>query len=118
MQITMLKSKIHRATVTEANIHYEGSLTLDSDLMEQAEMVEYEKVQVLNINNGARFETYLIKGPPGSGVVCLNGAAARLGSVTDKVIIITYCNLSPEETSSHKPKVLLLGENNKVKSNS
>ena len=118
MQITMLKSKIHRATVTEANIHYEGSLTLDADLMKQAEMVEYEKVQVLNINNGARFETYLIKGPAGSGVVCLNGAAARLGSVTDKVIIITYCSMTPEESSSHEPKVLLLGENNQIKSKS
>ena len=115
MLISLLKSKIHRATVTEANIHYEGSLTLDTDLMKKANMIEYEKVQVLNINNGARFETYLINGEPGSGVVCLNGAAARLGEVTDKIIIITYCEMTPEEAKTHTPKVMLLGESNQIK---
>ena len=90
MQIEILKSKIHRAVITEANLQYVGSLTLDEDLMEAANMIEHEKIQVVNVNNGERLETYLIKGKRGSGVVCLNGPAARKGAVGDPVVIISY----------------------------
>jgi aspartate 1-decarboxylase len=103
MQITLLKSKIHRATVTEADLHYVGSLTLDPDLMEAAGMVCFEKVQVVNLNNGSRLETYLIEGQRGSGVVCLNGPAARLGHRGDLVIVITYAEMTPDEARAHRP---------------
>ncbi|MBI3320182.1 MAG: aspartate 1-decarboxylase, partial [Candidatus Omnitrophica bacterium] len=94
---TICKSKIHGATVTEANLQYTGSLTLDASLMQTANLVPYEQVQVVNVNNGARFETYCIEGAPGSGIVCLNGAAARLAVVGDKIIVISYAQMTEEE---------------------
>lgn len=103
MEIEILKSKIHRATITEANLNYVGSLTLDENLMEAANMIENEKVQVVNVNNGSRLETYLIKGKRGSGVCCLNGPAARLGAVGDIVIIISYARMDFEKAKSFKP---------------
>src|SRR6476469_8111018 len=106
MQIEVLKSKIHRAVITEANLHYVGSLTLDEDLMDAANMIEHEKVQIVNVNNGERIETYLIKGKKGSGVCCLNGPAARKGAVGDVVIIISYCSLDFEEAKKFKPWVV------------
>ena len=109
----MCKSKIHRATVTEADLNYEGSITIDEDLMKAADLLEYEKVQVLNIDTGARFETYVIKGEPGSGTICLNGAAARLVLIGYKVIIISYAYMSEEVARNYKPKIILVDENNK-----
>jgi aspartate 1-decarboxylase len=108
-------SKIHHATVTEADLHYEGSLTVDEDLLEAAGIGLYEKVQVVNVNNGARFETYTIPGKRRSRVVCLNGAAARLGHVGDRLIIITYGLLNEEEARNHKPKVIILDDDNNIK---
>lgn len=113
MMRQMMKSKLHRATVTEANLNYVGSVTIDEDLLELVDILPDEKVQVVNNNNGARLETYAIAGPRGSGVVCLNGAAARLVQVGDSVIIISYGLLSEEEVRSHKPKIAILGENNR-----
>ncbi|MBL0953346.1 MAG: aspartate 1-decarboxylase [Leptospira sp.] len=116
MIITVCKGKIHRAVVTEAELHYEGSLTVDLDLMEMAGMKPYEQVSVVNVNNGARFETYLIVGERGSGTICLNGAAARLGMKGDKVIIITYGQVEEKELpSDYKPKVVFVDENNRPK---
>lgn len=112
MYRTMMKSKIHRATVTEANLNYIGSITIDEDLMETADLLENEKVQIVNNNNGARLETYVIPGPRGSGVICLNGAAARLVQPGDNVIIISYAQMSAEELRSHKPTVVFVDENN------
>ncbi|MGE5682256.1 MAG: aspartate 1-decarboxylase [Bacillota bacterium] len=111
----MFKSKIHRATVTMSELYYEGSITIDRDLLEAADILEYEKVQVVNVNNGARFETYTLIGEPGSGIICLNGPAARLGAVGDEVIIITYARLAEEEARRHKPKIVLVDKENKVK---
>lgn len=116
MQRTFLKSKLHRATVTDANLNYEGSLSIDPELMQAADIMPYEKVDVVNINNGARFTTYAILGKPHSGEICLNGAAARLGHVGDRVIIITYVNLNEDEFGNHQPKAILLDENNQIKS--
>ncbi len=113
MNIEMLRAKLHRATVTDADLNYEGSISIDPQLYKAAGMLEYEKVDVLNITNGARLTTYIING--GKGEVCLNGAAARLGHKGEKVIIASYCSLSMEEAKKHKPKVLLLDENNKIK---
>ncbi|WP_334071549.1 MULTISPECIES: aspartate 1-decarboxylase [Paenibacillus] len=110
---TMMKSKIHRATVTEANLNYVGSITIDEDLMESADLLENEKVQIVNNNNGARLETYVIPGPRGSGVICLNGAAARLVQPGDQVIIISYAMLSAEEVRSHKPTVVFVDSGNR-----
>lgn len=110
---TMMKSKLHRATVTEANLSYVGSVTIDEDLMEAAQLLENEKVQIVNNNNGARLETYVITGKRGSGVICLNGAAARLVQPGDQVIIISYAMMSDEEIKSHKPIVVILDEGNK-----
>lgn len=115
MQRFLMKSKIHRATVTEADLHYEGSLTVDQDLMDAAQMVSYEMIKVYNINSGDRFETYVIPGPRGQGDICLNGAAARKGQKGDLVIIVTSCMLDEEELASFKPLVVLVDENNKVK---
>ena len=109
----MCKSKIHRATVTEANLDYEGSLTIDESLMQGADIVPYEMVQVLNLNNGQRFETYAIPGPKGSGVICLNGAAARLGVVKDKVIIISAAYVDESDVPSFSPKVVFVNDKNK-----
>jgi len=108
-----MKSKIHRATVTEANLNYVGSITIDEDLMEAADLWENEKVQVVNINNGARLETYVIPGPRGSGVICLNGAAARHAQPGDKVIIISYALMTEEEARSYKPRIVLMDEANR-----
>ncbi len=108
----MCKSKIHRATVTEAKLNYEGSITVDELLLEAADIVPYEMVQVLNVNNGQRFETYAIPGPKGSGVVCLNGPAARLGVVGDKVIIISTSVLTESEVPAFLPKVIFVNERN------
>jgi aspartate 1-decarboxylase len=109
----MMKSKIHRATVTEANLNYVGSITIDENLMEAADILENEKVQIVDNNNGSRLETYVIPGPRGSGVICLNGAAARLVQPGDTVIIISYAMLSSEELESHKPTVVFVDENNR-----
>lgn len=109
----MMKSKIHRATVTEANLNYVGSITIDEDLMEAADVIENEKVQIVDNNNGSRLETYVIPGPRGSGVICLNGAAARLVQPGDTVIIISYAVLSSEELEAHKPTVVFVDENNR-----
>lgn len=114
MNIDVLKSKVHRATITEANLNYVGSLTLDEDLMEGANMIENEKVQVVNVNNGERIETYLIKGKRGSGVCCLNGPAARRGMVGDVVVIISYANMPFEEARTFKPWVVFPKEGNKL----
>jgi aspartate 1-decarboxylase len=109
----MMKSKIHRATVTEANLNYVGSITIDEDLMEAADLLENEKVQIVDNNNGSRLETYVIPGPRGSGVICLNGAAARLVQPGDTVIIISYAMLSSEELAGHKPTVVFVDADNK-----
>jgi aspartate 1-decarboxylase len=114
MQIEILKSKIHRAVITEANLNYVGSLTLDEDLMNAANMIEYEKVQIVNVNNGSRIETYLIKGKKGSGVCCLNGPAARQGAVGDTVIIISYATMDFEKAKSFKPSVVFPKPGNKL----
>jgi len=114
MQRIMLKSKIHRAIITEANLYYEGSFTIDEDILDLADMLPYEKVSVVNINNGERFETYVIAGKRGSKVFCLNGAAARKGQVGDEVIIISYMNLEPEELLDYKPTIVFVDKNNNV----
>lgn len=111
---TMMKAKLHRATVTEANLNYVGSITIDEDLLDLVDMLPNEKVQIVNNNNGARLETYIIPGPRGSGVICLNGAAARLVHPGDKVIIISYALMSEEEARTHQPKVAILDQNNRV----
>jgi aspartate 1-decarboxylase len=110
----MCKSKIHRATVTDANLNYEGSITLDENLMDAADLLPYEKVQIVNNNNGARFETYVIKGKRGTGTICLNGAAARLVAPGDLVIIISYVNIDESELATFKPKILNVDENNNI----
>ncbi|HOJ67401.1 MAG TPA: aspartate 1-decarboxylase [Candidatus Hydrogenedentes bacterium] len=114
MILTMMKSKIHRATVTEANLNYVGSLTVDADLLDAAEMLPYEQVHVLNINTGARFVTYLMEGPRGSGVMCLNGAAARLGQPGDLIIAITYAQMDEKEARNHQPLVVLVDNRNRI----
>jgi len=114
MYRTMMKSKLHRATVTEANLNYVGSITIDQDLMELIDVYENEKVQIVDNNNGARFETYVIPGTRGSGVICLNGAAARLVQPGDKVIIISYGMMTSEEARSYKPLIAILDDDNKV----
>src|SRR5512138_1322038 len=114
MQIEVLKSKVHRVLITEANLNYVGSLTLDEDLMEAANMIENEKVQVVNVNNGTRLETYLIKGKRGSGVCCLNGPAARQGAVGDIVIIISYAAMEFEKAKTFKPWIVFPKEGNKL----
>ena len=112
---TLLGGKIHRATVTQADLNYVGSITIDQDLLDAAGILVNEKVQVVNNNNGERFETYAISGERGSGVICLNGAAARLVQAGDVVIIMSYVTLSEPEISSHEPTVVLLDENNKIR---
>ncbi|MEZ5358180.1 MAG: aspartate 1-decarboxylase [Candidatus Zixiibacteriota bacterium] len=115
MLITLCRSKIHRATVTDANLDYEGSLSIDRDLIDAAGLYVHEKIQVVNINTGSRLETYVIEGKRGSGTICLNGAAARLGATGDKVIIIAYGHFTPEEAETFKPTFVLVDENNKLK---
>ena len=114
MEIEVLKSKIHRAVITEANLNYVGSLTVDEDLMEAANMIEFEKVQIVNVNNGTRIETYLIKGKRGSGVCCLNGPAARQGAVGDIVIVISYATLEFEKAKTFKPWIVFPKPGNRL----
>jgi len=111
----MFKSKLHQMAVTEANLMYEGSITIDQDLLDAANLLPYEKVQVLNITNGSRLETYTIPGERGSRVCCLNGAAARMTQVGDRIIVISYAEMTPEEAKEHKPKVVIVDENNDPK---
>jgi len=114
MLIELLKSKIHRATVTEACLNYEGSITIDKELMEAAGLFLHEKVHVLNINNGERFQTYVIEGKPKSGVICLNGAAARLVQKNDLIIIAAYISMTPQEAETWHPKVVKVNIENKI----
>lgn len=114
MTIELLKSKIHKVVVTEANLNYVGSITIDETLMEAAHLIENEKVQVLDVNNGERFETYVIKGAKDSGVICLNGPAARKVCVGDVVVVISYCSMDFEEAKSFKPWILFPDKNNKI----
>ncbi|MFQ7291944.1 MAG: aspartate 1-decarboxylase [Monoglobales bacterium] len=116
MNIEMLKGKIHRAVVTQAELDYVGSITVDMDLLDAAGILEYEKVQIVDINNGERFETYTIAGERGSGVICLNGAAARCVQKGDKIIIMAYCTLDTDEAKEHKPKVVFVDSENKIHS--
>jgi len=116
MLIEVLKSKIHRVKITEAELHYVGSITIDEDLMEASNIVENEKVQIVNINNGERIETYVIKGQRGSGQICLNGPAARKAQVGDIIIIISYCSIDQDEAKSHQPVVIFPDEKNKLTS--
>lgn len=115
MNITMLKSKIHRAVVVQAELNYVGSVTVDPALMKAAGILEYEKVQIVDIENGNRFETYTIAGEENSGMICLNGAAARQVQVGDHIILMAYCDMTPEEAENHKPKVVFVDEENKIK---
>ena len=112
---TICKSKLHGATVTEANVQYTGSITLDARLMKAADLVPYEQVHVVDVDNGARLVTYCIEGPSGSGTVCVNGAAARLVSTGDTVIIIAYAQVTPQELETFTPRIVLLGEGNTVR---
>lgn len=114
MQIEMLKGKIHRATVTQAELAYVGSITIDEDIMDAAGIAEYQKVDIVDIDNGERFATYTIAGERGSKIFCLNGAAARCACVGDKIIIMAYCQMTPEEAAEHKPAVVFLDDNNDV----
>ena len=114
MNVTMLKGKIHRATVMQADLNYVGSITIDEELMQAAGILEYEQVQIVDINNGSRFETYAICGERGSGLICLNGAAARCVSTGDKIIIMAYCGLSAEEAPKHRPSVVFVDDQNKI----
>lgn len=114
MYIEVLKSKIHRAKITQAELHYVGSITIDEDLMDAAHLLENEKVQIVNVNNGERLETYVIKGDRGSGMICLNGPAARKAQVGDIVIIISYASMEREEAKSHQPKLVFPDSHNKL----
>lgn len=114
MYIEMLKGKIHRATVTQAELDYVGSITVDAALLEASGILEYEKVQIVDINNGARFETYTIAGEAGSGIICLNGAAARCVQKGDKVIIMAYAKMSPKEAAENPPRVVFVDDENKI----
>ena len=118
MFIKMLKAKIHRVTVTEANLDYTGSLTLDEDLMDAARIKEYEKIHVLDITNGSRIETYIIRGKRSSGQVCINGAAAHLIKTGDLVIIVSYCQITDEESLYHQPQIVYVDADNQVLSTS
>ena len=114
MQLTMLKGKIHRAVVKQVELNYVGSITIDPKLMEAAGILEYEQVQIVDVENGNRFETYTIDGEPGSGMICLNGAAARQVQVGDHVIIMAYCQMDAKEAADHKPKVVFVDEENHI----
>ena len=114
MQITVYKSKLHRATVTQADLNYIGSITIDEDLMDAAKLVEHERVQIVNVNNGERLETYVIKGERGSGTICLNGPAARKVSVGDIVIVISYCQLTMDEYKNHVPVTIHVNSANQL----
>ena len=114
MELTLLKAKIHRATVTQADLDYVGSITIDSNLLAESGIMEYEMVAIADIDNGSRVETYVIAGEAGSGIICLNGAAAKCVNVGDKVIIMAYAQMTPDEAKSHKPTVLFVDDNNKI----
>ena len=114
MKIELLKGKIHRATVVQAELDYVGSITVDEALLEASGILEYEKVQIVDVNNGSRFETYTIAGERGSGMICLNGAAARCVSVGDKIILMAYAQMTPEEAKNHKPTVVFVDDKNQV----
>lgn len=114
MYLNMLKGKIHRATVMQAELDYVGSITVDEDLLEAAGILEYEKVQIVDVNNGERFETYTIAGERGSGMICPNGAAARCVQKGDKIIIMCYCQMEPSEVKDNPPKVVFVDDNNKI----
>lgn len=114
MEISMLKSKIHRAVITQAELNYVGGVTIDEELMEAAGLYEYERVHISNVNSGSRIETYVIAGERGSGVICLNGAAARSGQKGDHVIIMAYANMAPDEIKTHRPKVVFVGDKNEI----
>lgn len=114
MEITLLKAKIHRAVVKQADLDYVGSITIDSDLLRESGILEYEKVEIADIDNGNRFETYAIAGEAGSGIICLNGAAARCVSEGDKIIIMAYAQMTTEEAKEHKPTVIFVDEDNKI----
>ena len=111
----MLRAKIHRIAVTECELEYEGSLTLDASLMQAADMLPYERIEVLDVDNGKRFATYLIEGDAGSGVCCVNGAAARLVEKGDRLILVSYTSLGDAEAKTHRPRVVLIGEENRIK---
>ena len=111
----MMKSKIHGATVTEANLRYTGSITIDRNLLKASDMYPFERVQIVNLNNGSRVETYVLEGQPGSGTICMNGAAARWAEAGDKVIIISYGLMEPKEIRKHLPKVIFVDEKNRIK---
>ncbi|AYE34345.1 aspartate 1-decarboxylase [Clostridium septicum] len=114
MKLNMLKGKIHRATVIQAELDYVGSITIDEDLLDAAGILEYEMVQIVDINNGNRFETYTIAGERGTGMICLNGAAARCVQVNDKIIIMSYCQLDSNEVKDHKPRVIFVNNENRI----
>ncbi|MGL4655324.1 MAG: aspartate 1-decarboxylase [Sarcina sp.] len=114
MRVSMLKGKIHRAKVVQAALDYVGSITIDEDLLEAAGIMEYEKVSIVDIDNGARFETYTIAGERGTGLICLNGAAARCVQVNDKIIIMCYCDMERDEAIDHKPRVIFVDEENRI----
>jgi aspartate 1-decarboxylase len=115
MLLNLLKAKIHRATVTDANVAYEGSITIDRQLLEASGIHVHEQVHVVDVDNGERFVTYVIEGEPGSGVLCVNGAAARLVSPGDRVIVIAYCHATAEEAKTHRPRVVFVDEENAIK---
>lgn len=114
MNITLLKAKIHRAVVKQADLDYVGSITIDSRLLRESGILEYEKVEIADIDNGSRFDTYAIAGEEGSGIICLNGAAAKCVNVGDKVIIMAYAQMTPEEAKAHKPTVIFVDDNNQI----
>lgn len=114
MKREMFKSKIHRATVTQAELYYEGSITIDMDILDASDILPFEKVQVVNMSTGSRLETYTLEGERGSGIICLNGPAARLGTVGDEVIIITYVQMEDRDAKTHKPKIVLVDKKNKI----
>mgnify|MGYP001029241754 CR=1 FL=1 len=114
MTLTMLKGKIHRAVVTQAELNYVGSITIDTDLMKEAGILEYEMVQIVDVENGNRFETYTIAGPAGSGIICLNGAAARMAQTGDHIIIMAYALLDEQEAKNHQPNVVIVNEKNNI----
>jgi aspartate 1-decarboxylase len=114
MLISICKSKIHRATITEANLNYEGSITIDTELMKAADIVPYEKLQIANVTNGNRLETYAIEGEAGSGIICLNGAAAHRGKIGDIIIIISYGLVEKEKAGTIKPKIIKVDKNNRI----
>ena len=115
MQIEVLKSKVHKATITDVNLNYVGSLTIDEDLMDAANLIENEKIHIYNINNGERLETYIIKGERGSGTISINGAAARKAAIGDLIIIVSYASMDFEEAKNHHPVIIFPNHNNKIK---